>query len=188
MDIYIQQAQPTDAEQIAPLIYDAIGDIAHRLTGEAEGQAVLAALAALIKRSDNRHSYLYTYIAKQADSLLGIAVLYDGLTAQTLDANLSAWLKTKNAPAIIDAEAYDDEFYIDTVCVTPNSRGLGIGTKLLHFAEEQALEKGYKKLSLNVELEKEQARALYERLGFVITERWTIIDEPFHHMVKSLSS
>ncbi|WP_042470123.1 GNAT family N-acetyltransferase [Bacillus ndiopicus] len=186
MEISIQQAQPIDAEQIAPLIYDAIGDIAHRLTGETEKQVVLATLAELVKRTDNRHSYLYTYVAKQDDTLLGIAVLYDGLTAKTLDANLSAWLETKNASAIIDAEAHDDEFYIDTVCVTSSSRGLGIGTKLLHFAEQQAKANGYKKLSLNVELEKEKARALYERLGFVITESWTIIDEPFHHMVKVL--
>ncbi|MEC1180811.1 GNAT family N-acetyltransferase [Metasolibacillus meyeri] len=186
MEILIQQAQVKDAAHIAPLIYDAIGDIAHRLTGETEEQAVLATLTELIKRTDNRHSYLYTYVAKQEDTLLGIAVLYDGLTAKELDANLAAWLQAKNASTIIDAEAHDDEFYIDTVCVTPHARGLGIGTKLLKFAEEQAIAKGYTKLSLNVELEKDKARALYERLGFTITEPWTIIDEPFHHMVKAL--
>lgn len=186
MEITIQQAQQMDATQIAPLIYEAIGDIAHRLTGETEEQSVLTALTALIERTDNRHSYLYTYVAKQEETLLGIAVLYDGLTAKALDANLAAWLSSKNAPTSIDIEAHDDEFYIDTVCVTPEARGLGIGTKLLQFAEEQAVTKGYKKLALNVELEKEKARALYERLGFTITEPWTIINEPFHHMVKEL--
>ena len=32
-------------------------------------------------------------------------------------------------------EAYGDEYYIDTICVSPKARGLGIGTKLLQFAE-----------------------------------------------------
>ncbi len=44
----------------------------------------------------------------------------------------------------------------------------------------------FKKLSLNVETQKEDARRLYERMGFVITEPWSIIDEPFHHMVKQI--
>lgn len=186
MNITIERAHPSDAVQIAPLIYDAIGDIAHRLTGETETTAVLATLAELVERTDNRHSYLYTSVAKNEDGLLGIAVLYDGLTAKTLDANLAQWLQEKGAYTAIDIEAHDDEFYIDTVCVTAKARGLGIGTKLLQYAEQQAIAQGYHKLSLNVELEKEQARALYERLGYVITEPWTIINEPFHHMVKSV--
>ena len=34
MSITIRQAQPQDAHAVVPLIIDAIGDIAHRLTGE----------------------------------------------------------------------------------------------------------------------------------------------------------
>ena len=36
----------------------------------------------------------------------------------------------------IEIEAHDDEFYIDTVCVAPEARGIGLGTKLLQFAEQ----------------------------------------------------
>lgn len=186
MELIIRQAQQNEATKIAPLIYDAIGEIAIRLTGEQEEQAILSTLAELVARTDNRHTYLNTYVAMQGETLLGVLVLYDGLSVQALDANLAAWLKEKNAPANLDVEAHDDEFYIDTICVAPAARGLGIGTKLLAYAEKLAREKGYQKVSLNVELEKEKARTLYERVGFVITEPWTIIDEPFHHMVKAL--
>ncbi|MEO4053707.1 GNAT family N-acetyltransferase [Solibacillus sp. CAU 1738] len=186
MEIIIRQARPVEAIKIAPLIFDAIGEIANRLTGEHEEDAILNTLTELITRTDNRHSYLNTHVAMQGDQLLGIVVLYDGLSVKALDANLMAWLKEKKVAATIDVEAHDDEYYIDTICVAPTARGLGIGTKLLAYAEQIAREKGYTKLSLNVELEKEKARALYERVGFVITEPWTIIDEPFHHMVKTL--
>ena len=64
MDITIRQAQPTDAEQAAPLIIDAIGDIAKRMTGETEWDKVEQELCVLFKREDNRHSHLYTYIAE----------------------------------------------------------------------------------------------------------------------------
>lgn len=186
MEITVRQAKPSEATKIAPLIYDAIGEIANRLTGEHEEEAILNTLTELVTRTDNRHSYLNTHVAIQGEQLLGIVVLYDGLSVKALDANLATWLKEKNAAATIDIEAHDDEYYIDTICVAPAARGLGIGTKLLAYAEQIAREKGYQKLSLNVECEKEKARVLYERVGFVIAEPWTIIDEPFHHMVKAL--
>ncbi|MFK5709607.1 GNAT family N-acetyltransferase [Lysinibacillus sp. FSL K6-4013] len=185
MSITIRQAQPQDAHAVVPLIIDAIGDIANRLTGEHSAEAVMQELTVLFQREDNRHSYLNTFVATENEQILGILVYYHGAQAVHMDANLVKWLDAKNAPSIvIDREAHEDEAYIDTVCVTPAARGKGIGTLLLQFAEELTKQRGYTKLSLNVETQKEDARRLYERLGFVITEPWSIIDEPFYHMVK----
>ena len=177
----IRQATVQDAPNIAPLIYDAIGEIANQLTNQSTIDGAIAGIQTLIEHTDNRHTYLNTYVAEESGQLLGVIVLYDGATGNKLDA--------KHARAYniqIDPEAYEDEYYIDTVCVHPSARGQGIGTKLLAFAEAEGRAKGYKKLSLNVELEKVKARRLYERMGFVVTEPWTIIGEPFHHMVKAI--
>jgi len=189
MTIHIRKAILEDAPQTAPLIYEAIGDIANRLTGEVEFPKVISNLETLFKRTDNRHSYLNTYVAenKVTKEILGILVVYNGKQGTELDANLQHWLKQKGAPiSTIDAEAYPDEFYIDTLCVHKNSRGLGLGTKLLQFAEEVAKLQGYTKLALNVETQKIEAQKLYKRLGYVVTEPWTIINEPFLHMVKTI--
>ncbi|EON74107.1 GNAT family N-acetyltransferase [Lysinibacillus sphaericus] len=187
MSISIRQAQPQDAHAVVPLIIDAIGDIANRLTGEQTPEAVEQALIVLFKREDNRHSYLNTFVAVEDEQVLGILVYYNGEQAIDMDANLVKWLEAKNAPSIvIDKEAHEDEYYIDTICVAPEARGKGIGTLLLQFAIEQTEKLGFTKLSLNVETQKEDARRLYERTGFVITEPWSIIDEPFHHMVKQI--
>jgi len=185
MSITIRQAQPQDAHAVVPLIIDAIGDIANRLTGEQTAKAVEQELTVLFKREDNRHSYLNTFVAVENEQVLGILVYYNGIEAIHMDANLVKWLEEKNASSIIiDKEAHEDEYYIDTICVAPEARGKGIGTLLLQFAIEETQKRGYTKLSLNVETQKEDARRLYERMGFVITEPWSIIDEPFHHMVK----
>ncbi|MFJ7733293.1 GNAT family N-acetyltransferase [Lysinibacillus sp. NPDC097231] len=187
MSITIRQAQPQDAHAVVPLIMDAIGDIANRLSGEQTAEAVKRELTVLFKREDNRHSYVNTFVAVEDEQILGILVYYNGVQAIEMDANLVKWLEVKNAPSIvIDKEAHEDEYYIDTVCVAQEARGKGIGTLLLQFAEELTKQHGYRKLSLNVETQKEDARRLYERLGFVITEPWSIIDEPFHHMVKQM--
>ncbi|OCS86596.1 acetyltransferase [Caryophanon tenue] len=186
MMIQIIQATPADASSIAPLIVDAIGDIANRLTGEEQPDKVLATLEELITKTNNRHSYAHTFVAKDGAQIVGIAVLYDGATGRTLDRQLEQYLAAHGKDIIIDVEAHDDEFYIDTVCVHEAGRGKGIGTLLLQFAEQEAQRRGFTKISLNVEEQKIRARQLYERIGYTVTEPWHIINEPFHHMVKNV--
>lgn len=186
MTLSIRQADIKDADAIAPLIYDAIGDIANNLTGQDELPKILMSLEQFVEETKNRHSYLNTFVAEQHDEILGIVVLYDGQLGYDLDRQLEAQLAQKGIHVKLDVEAHMDEYYIDTICVSKKARGLGIGTKLLHFAEQQGKQLGYEKISLNVEFEKEDARRLYERIGYQTTEGWTIINEPFHHMVKSL--
>jgi ribosomal protein S18 acetylase RimI-like enzyme len=185
MEITIRQARPADAKNAAPLIIDAIGDIAKRMTGETEWELIEQGLCDLFKRNDNRHSYLYTYIAELSGTVAGIMVLYPGKDAPLLDLNLSDWLAKKGASNTeVDIESLTDELYIDTVCIDPALRGTGIGSQLFAYAEDVARQKDIRKLSLNVETQKEPAIRLYKRLGYEIVSPWTIIGEPFHHMVK----
>ena len=187
MNVLVRQATAQDATEVAPLIYEAIGDIAKRLTGAREDKDILFGLEELVRNEDNRHTYLNTYIAYEDKKILGIVVLYDGKTGKDLDGRLMRKLQqTHGASYKIDKEAHDEEYYIDTICVAPDARGRGIGTMLLRFAVQQAKKLGYTKLSLNVETEKIKARSLYEREGFVVTEPWEIIGEPFYHMVKEV--
>ena len=60
MTISIRQATPQDAKKVAPLIYDAIGDIANNLTGEQELPKIFASLEQFVAQETNRHSYLNT--------------------------------------------------------------------------------------------------------------------------------
>ena len=70
----------------------------------------------------------------------------------------------------------------------PTYRGQGIGTKLLNYAEQLVKSFGGGKLSLNVETEKYAAISLYNRLSFDNVCPWTIIGEPFYHMVKTVKA
>jgi len=181
----IRKAVPFDAEKVVPLIIDAIGDIAERMTGENEPLEIEQSLCELFRRSDNPHSYLYTYVAEIDDDVAGTMVVYSGKIAPQLDKNLSKWLSEKGAEVSeIDPESLADELYINTICVDPNFRGKGIGSQLLAFAEDVAKRENISKVSLNVETEKDAAIRLYKRSGYEIVSPWTIIGEPFHHMVK----
>ncbi|MET1030485.1 GNAT family N-acetyltransferase [Domibacillus tundrae] len=186
-NLSIRPALPKDAGFAMPLIIEAIGAIACRLTGMQKEEDVVRTLLTLFKQETNRHSYLYTWIAEQKGVPAGILVLYDGQKGEELDAILSSWLQKNGAPiSFLDKEAHSDEWYIDTICVHPDFRGQGIGTILLDHAEKTAKQHGAQKLALNVEIEKKRAHLLYKRKGFEVTEPWTIIGEPFHHMVKHI--
>jgi ribosomal protein S18 acetylase RimI-like enzyme len=187
MNIHIRKARPADSDIAVPFILEAIGNIAEQMTGETEPAAVKQELIQLFKREDNRHSYLSTCIAERDNVIMGVMVLYSGVDAIQLDANLVNWLRMKTGDNIvIPPEANIDEYYIDTVCVNPEFRGQGIGSLLLAYAEEFARNVGFSKVALNVEPEKEAAIRLYKRAGFQIVEPWTIYGGAFHHMVKGL--
>lgn len=187
MEILIRKAYKEDANNAIPLIMEAIGDISMQMTGETEEAAITTEFIKLFKRTDNRHSYLNTYIAEMNGHVAGVLVFYTAEQAITLDANLEAYLSNKKGTIVtIDPETEPGEWYIDTVVVDPTYRGHGIGTKLLSYAEQMVKNSGGGKLSLNVELEKDAAIRLYNRLGFDTLCPWTIIGEPFHHMVKTV--
>jgi ribosomal protein S18 acetylase RimI-like enzyme len=68
----------------------------------------------------------------------------------------------------------DNEFYIECVAVTDSVQGKGIGTRLINELFSQALNKGIKKITLEVANTNAEARSLYERLGFRIEKSSSI--------------
>ena len=55
--------------------------------------------------------------------------------------------------------------YIQTIAVTPEARGSGVGSELIKFAEQRIFE-NYPNVFLCVSSFNPRARALYERLGY----------------------
>ena len=67
-----------------------------------------------------------------------------------------------------------EELYIDYIAVNQNSRGKGIGTKLLHKALEIANEYNKQSVSLQVINTNPRAKKLYESMGFVTIKEVSI--------------
>ena len=63
-----------------------------------------------------------------------------------------------------------DEFQVESIAVSGDARGLGIGGKLMQAAEDQARGEGYPLLVLGVLGINTGAVRLYERLGYRITK------------------
>jgi ribosomal protein S18 acetylase RimI-like enzyme len=87
-----------------------------------------------------------------------------------------------------------DEYFISNLAVLPERQGRGLGKFLLQQVENQAMELGFHKLSLTVDVENPRAISLYQQTGFRLIQ--TIEIEPlrkligyggFHRMLKDLS-
>jgi ribosomal protein S18 acetylase RimI-like enzyme len=66
-------------------------------------------------------------------------------------------------------EVDNDRFLIDGICVARAHRGKGVGSLLLAALYEEAAERGYHSVRLDVIKDNWRARALYERQGFLPT-------------------
>ncbi|WP_143812321.1 GNAT family N-acetyltransferase, partial [Oenococcus oeni] len=64
--------------------------------------------------------------------------------------------------------SFDNEWYIDSISVAEDFRGLGIGTELLKAARKTAIQEGELLLGLNVDFRNTRALKLYRSFGFRI--------------------
>jgi ribosomal protein S18 acetylase RimI-like enzyme len=67
-------------------------------------------------------------------------------------------------------KTHDDEFFISNIAVLEQFRGKGIAKSLLEKTGQEALESGFNKLSLFVEIENSKAIRFYEKLAFIEEE------------------
>lgn len=71
----------------------------------------------------------------------------------------------------LDYRPAEDECYVDGIAVSSESRGMGVGTAMIGELEKIAARQNLRKLSLQVVDTNPRAQALYERIGFVASER-----------------
>lgn len=183
----IKKANKQNIENISKLIYDAIHEVANSLTGENEEHKILKTLENYIQMDVCRLSYNNIYTYEIDNKNVAILLAYNSNDVEKLDKPMIEHLKTKNIfLKSFEKECFEDEFYIDTVSVSPSFQGRGIAKELFAFAQQKAREQGFKKLSLLVDLENKKAKALYEKLGFLDNTTLEVSKTQFSHMIKEL--
>ncbi len=74
-----------------------------------------------------------------------------------------------------------DTLYVSSLALFDKFRGMGLGTKMLSIAREQARERGFDALSLLVFGQNAGAVKLYEREGFREVDRAPVVPHPLIH-------
>lgn len=175
MNYTIETATPRDASLIADAILAAIGpELTENLGGRRlSTNGVKALFARLAARDDSQYSYLNTRIARdESGSALGVCISYDGANLKQLrrpffaEANENLrWNMTPEEIEAVPGETDSGEYYLDTLMTLPEYRGKGVGRALILDAAENAA-KARKPLGLLCDVDNENARRLYESIGF----------------------
>ena len=77
---------------------------------------------------------------------------------------------------------------LESVCVTLRFHSRGIGRQLISFAEQTAIERGYTRIELHTHQAMVENIAMYQHLGFTITNRRVVDDFERVYFRKNLVS
>ncbi|MBW7867079.1 MAG: GNAT family N-acetyltransferase [Brumimicrobium sp.] len=165
----IRKAKHDEAYSIAPLLLSAMEGILYDFIGEVNAEKALSFLTELVSEERNQYSYENCWVVEDNQLIIAAACAYDG--------NMLTELREPVAQKIMlqfhkefspEDETDEGEIYIDSIGVSTNYQGKGIGTKLLQFLIDEYVYKQNKTLGLLVEEENPQAKKLYIRLGFQV--------------------
>jgi ribosomal protein S18 acetylase RimI-like enzyme len=185
----LRLARKEDASFVSRLLYDALKDIAHQLTGQEDEIDALDVLNHFFVQENGRLSYLQMLVEEVNGEVGGVIVSYAGSDANILDQPIVEYLRClKNVPSIVlDKEADEDEYYIDTLSVSPAYERQGVGTGLMLAVESEARKRHFSKIALAVNKDNIGAYSLYQRSGYKVDKEITINGHLYYHMVKTLS-
>jgi ribosomal protein S18 acetylase RimI-like enzyme len=153
-----------------------------------EQNMIFEHLVDLCKMEDTLYSFRHTRIAEADGMAVGALVAYDGtpygemraktfgLVQQTSGMDLS-----KNA-----METGPGEFYLDSMAVLSDFRGLGIGKMLISDRMDYALRNGFQKVTLLVDKDKPRLQRYYESDGFAFDEEMFVFGSWYNKLVCSL--
>ncbi|WP_339102037.1 GNAT family N-acetyltransferase [Candidatus Enterococcus clewellii] len=186
----IRFARKEDGAMIAPLILVILKDMELPIFDEVSEEMVAAILEETIADPTYRYGYKRGLVYEVEGQVAGIAFGYSAEDEPTIDEPLKNTLKkhgfNENLQLFIDPETLPNEWYLDTISVGADFRGLGIGSKLLEALPELAKREGKSVIGLSVDKANPNAKRLYERHGYKFVEERMISGHLYEHMQKRI--
>ena len=163
--IIVRAARREDAVVIARVVAMAIGD-SEALQAYC-GDDHLEVLTEVAAREVTQYSWRNALVAEVGGVVAGVVVGYDGARLGALREGTFAVLRELigRVPHIAD-ETDADEYYLDSVGVLPEFRGIGVGRALVATFCDRAFAEGHQRVGLIVDTDNAQAAGLYTSQGF----------------------
>ncbi|MFV0143547.1 MULTISPECIES: GNAT family N-acetyltransferase [Empedobacter] len=178
-----REATKTDALSIAKLMMLAMNKIVYDFIGKTDYEEGVNFLKKLIEQEENQYSYQNTVVVEYDKQFAGTTTFYDGGKFEELRKPVLELLKNDYNQIIHPQdETQAGEIYIDTIAVSEDFRGKGIGSKILDYLIDEIGNKQGKTLGLLVDFTNPNAKKLYERKGFEVVGEKMLMNENHEHM------
>jgi len=180
----IRKAKPSDAKAVAPLIIQAMGELANKFSNTTNAKKTLELFEYFFSQQNNQYSYENTLVFEENSQILGSLNAYDGGQLPELRKKFIDYISLHNDVKDFnpEVETQAGEFYLDTISVLPSAQGKGIGKQLIAAGIDWAEKTGHKTVGLLVEAENEKALSLYQSKGFVIQNNKEFLGGLYLHM------
>lgn len=174
-ELIIRPATIDDAELIAHAVCMAVDhDISH---------PIYPVFLTLARMEHSQYSYRNTLIAEIGGKAVGALVGYDGAMLEQLRKPIFPLLKQHLGKAItIEDETEAGEFYLDSLGILPDYRGMGIGRALIATMRDKAFMEGHTRVGLIVDVDNPDAERLYLSLGFRHVGDKRFLGHDMHHL------
>lgn len=181
--ITCRPAKASDAKAIAPIMLLAMEDIIYYFIDHFDKQEATSLLEHFISIPNNQYSYQHIIVAEEDGKIVGQLCLYPGGQLDVLRKPVMDYLKEKyNRILPTEDETQEGEIYIDTIAVSADAQGKGIGKKLLQYAITTFVEQQGETLGLLVDRENPAAKKLYLNIGFAVIKDVSIFGKEMDHL------
>lgn len=186
--IQIRPARASDQRAVAPLIVQALDDLAAKYTNSNDPLNLIPDVSLFFVQEKNMYSYVQTLVAETGHRVVGSITAYDGADFILFRNPFIQHVSRKygfNLPLEPETEA--GEYYIDTLSVIPSQQGKGIGAALIRAMLQHAVALKYERVGLLVEAANAPAKKLYGRIGFKKAGEKQLLKSSYEHLVFDLA-
>ncbi|WP_412468226.1 N-acetyltransferase family protein [Pedobacter sp. KLB.chiD] len=180
----IRPAKPEDASQVVPLLLQAMGELAPKLTQTKDQETIYDIFEHFFQQQGNQYSYENTLVFEEAGKVLGSITAYDGAKLIELRKPFLSYLNQPDADVTDSGtETQIGEFYLDSISVNASAQGKGIGKQLIKAGLAWGEQSGHQKIALLVEQNNGRALKLYQQMGFIIQNEKEFMGGFYYHLI-----
>ena len=184
--VQLRDATLDDASFIARVVLAGIDMLDLDATLPDEQRGIYEHLIEICRMCDTLYSYCNTRIAEADGKRVGALVAYDGARYARMREKTFGLVKqisgmdlSRNA-----METGPGEFYLDSMAIFPEYRGVGIGRMLMRDRVDFTLNKGFSKVTLLVDKDKPHLQKYYESEGFAFVGEMFVFGSWYNKLEK----
>lgn len=185
--VQLRDATSDDAPFIARVVLAGIDMLDIDAAIPDEQRAIYEHLIDICLMGDTLYSYLNTRIAEIEGYMVGALVAYDGARYAALRAKTFGLVQQTSGMDLSRnaMETGSGEFYLDSMAILSDYRGIGIGKKLIRDRMDFALRNGFHKVTLLVDKDKPRLQRYYESEGFAFGEEMFVFGAWYNKLEKN---
>lgn len=185
--VQLRDATSDDAPFIARVVLAGIDMLDIDATLPDEQHSIYEHLMDICRMNDTLYSFCNTRIAEIDGHPVGALVAYDGARYAALRAKTFGLVQQTSGMDLSRnaMETGSGEFYLDSMAILSDYRGIGIGKMLMRDRMDYALENGFQKVTLLVDKDKPRLQSYYESEGFAFGEEMFVFGAWYNKLEKN---